>query len=57
MLRELMFLCSVKDPDGGYIVAHGNGMDGTWNCSRTDGPLGPPCVLPRPDGWLSTCGW
>ena len=21
---------------------------GSWNCSRTDGPLGAPCVLPRP---------
>ena len=31
-------------PDG-----NADGWDGmgSWNCSRTDGPLGPTCVLPR----------
>ena len=31
-------------PDG-----NADGWDGmgSWNCSRTDGPLGPPCILPR----------
>lgn len=46
-----------EDPDGGFIVVHANGYGdspsdltwGSWNCSRTDGPLGPPCLLPRPD--------
>ena len=46
-----------EDPDGGFIVVHGNGYGdspsdstwGSWNCSKTNGPLGPPCVLPRPD--------
>ena len=41
------------DPDP-FFVATPNGMDdepasslGSWNCSRTDGPLGPPCDLDR----------
>ena len=46
-----------KDPDGGFITAHMNGFGEpsfgpfsvkNWNTSRDDGPLGPPCVLPRP---------
>ena len=47
-----------EDTDGGFIVVHGNGYGdpsailpnwGSWNCSKTDGPMGPPCVLPRPE--------
>ena len=46
-----------NDPDGGFITAHMNGFGEpsfgpfsvrNWNTSRDDGPLGPPCVLPRP---------
>ena len=46
-----------KDPDGGFITAHMKGFGEpsfgpfsvrNWNTSRDDGPLGPPCVLPRP---------
>ena len=46
-----------KDPDGGFMVAHMKGFGEpsfgpfsvlNWNTSRDDGPLGPPCVLPRP---------
>ena len=49
---------SDEDPDGGFIVVHGDGNGDSpsgkqsWNCSRTDGPLGPPCVLPRPDDFV-----
>ena len=28
---------------------------GSWNCSRSDGPYGPPCVVPRPAGHELTC--
>ena len=38
------------------VHGDGNGDSVTgkqsWNCSRTDGPLGPPCVLPRPDDFV-----
>ncbi len=53
-----------EDTDGGFIVVHGDGYGdppshpgewGSWNCSRTDGPLGPPCMLPRPDGHHVHC--
>lgn len=52
-----------EDTDGGFLVVHGDGCGGTstgaylgsWNCSRTDGPLGPPCVLPRPQGQEFPC--
>ena len=51
------------DEDGGFIVVHGDGFGdpssgrnwGSWNCSRTDGPSGPPCVLPRPEGFEIHC--
>ena len=48
---------SDEDEEGGFILVRGNGVGdpstpdenwGSWNCSRTDGPLGAPCVLPRP---------
>ncbi len=61
---------SDEDPDGGFFVVHGNGCGETsfpgrfiasWNCSRTDGPLGPPCVLPRPENsgfpCYDSCGY
>ena len=39
------------------VLLQADGVDGYWNSSKTDGPLGPPCKLPRPlsefDG--STC--
>ena len=52
-----------EDTEGGFIVIHGNGYGdpssgpgwGSWNCSRTDGPLGAPCVLPRPEGHSIHC--
>ena len=53
-----------EDQDGGFIVVHGDGYGdpssssflwGSWNCTRTDGPLGPPCVLPRPLGYSIHC--
>ena len=54
-----------EDPDGGFIAVHLDGFVekpsgallpwATWNVSSTDGPLGPPCVLPRPDGFESLC--
>ena len=28
---------------------------GSWNCSRSDGPFGPPCVVPRPEGHELPC--
>ena len=51
------------DPDGGFIAIHGQGYGDpsagvnwqSWNCSRTDGPLGAPCVLPRPTGRHTHC--
>ena len=52
----------METENGGFIVVHavgggkhdhGNhvhgGWWGSWNVSRTDGPLGPPCLLPRPE--------
>ena len=33
----------------------GLGGWGSHNCSRTDGPLGPPCELPRPNHHLINC--
>ena len=53
-----------EDPEGGFIVVHGDGYGdpsssqflwGSWNCTRTDGPLGPPCELPRPLGYSMHC--
>ena len=52
-----------EDTEGGFIVIHGNGHGdpssgpgwGSWNCSRTDGPLGAPCVIPRPEGHSIHC--
>ena len=53
-----------EDLDGGFIVVHGDGWGnpsagssgwGSWNCSRTDGPLGPPCEVPRPRGFEVPC--
>ena len=52
-----------EDPDGGFIAIHAQGYGDpssgikwqSWNCSRTDGPLGPPCVLPRPAGYETQC--
>ena len=54
---------SDEDPDGSFIAIHGQGYGDpssgpawqSWNCSRTDGPLGPPCVLPRPTGQHTHC--
>ena len=55
---------SDEDEDGGFILVRGNGVGdpstpdenwGSWNCSRTDGPLGPPCVLPRPESDPTHC--
>ena len=39
--------------EGGGINDHGQqviglGGMGSWNTSRTNGPLGPPCTVPRP---------
>ena len=51
-------LDEVADEDNhGFMVLHPDGAGdhgtsgsyGSWNCSRTDGPLGPPCALPRGD--------
>ena len=54
-----------EDPDGGFIAVHLDGYSdkpsgtllpwSTWNVSGTEGPLGPPCVLPRPEGFESLC--
>ena len=52
-----------EDPDGGFIAVHAQGYGDpstglkwqSWNCSRTDGPLGPPCLLPRPPGYETQC--
>ena len=54
-----------EDPDGGFIAVHLDGFAektsinllpiSTWNVSGTNGPLGPPCVLPRPEGFESPC--
>jgi len=33
----------------------GAGGGGSWNCTRTDGPYGPPCPIPRPEGHDFTC--
>ena len=54
-----------QDANGGFIVVHPDGYGdpsarrprnwGSWNCSRTDGPLGPPCKLPRPRGHAIHC--
>ncbi len=58
-----------EESDGGFIVVHlvgggkndhghyvtGRGGWGSWNCSRTDGPLGPPCTLPRPESHPMQC--
>ena len=52
-----------EDSDGGFIAIHGQGYGDpsagprwqSWNCSRTDGPLGAPCVLPRPTGQHTHC--
>ena len=40
--------------DHGHNVTNRGGM-GSWNVSRTNGPLGPPCVLPRPMGQEEVC--
>ena len=40
--------------DHGHEVTNKGGM-GSWNVSRTNGPLGPPCTLPRPMGHQETC--
>ena len=54
-----------EDGEGGFIAVHLDGFREkpsgtllpwvTWNVSSTDGPLGPPCVLPRPEGFESHC--
>ena len=53
-----------EDKDGGFIVVRGDGWGNpsdapsgsrSWNCSRTDGPLGPPCLIPRPRGHEYQC--
>jgi hypothetical protein len=40
--------------DHGNEVTNKGGM-GSWNVSRTNGPLGAPCELPRPMGHDETC--
>ena len=47
-------MLDVADTDPiGFFVATPNGMDdnkgglGSFNCSKTDGPLGPPCDTDR----------
>ena len=48
-------ISEVADQDeSGFIVLTPQGMQdslehhwGSWNCSRTDGPLGPPCDTDR----------
>ena len=40
--------------DKGEQVSGLGGM-GSWNCSKTDGVYGPPCMVPRPTGQDVTC--
>ena len=41
------------DDDGDQVT--GKGGLGSWNCSRTDGIYGPPCMVPRPDSFDTKC--
>ena len=51
--RYSLFLDVADLPEGGFIVATPEGMDdnhegwGSFNCSSTDGPLGPVCDTNR----------
>jgi len=60
--RDSQFVTVADMEEGGFLVATPDGMGdapggsmGSFNCSRTDGPLGPPCDTDRERWGEITC--